>query len=347
MISIITHIFNNICEKFAKSGIHMLKMRISNEEFDFETARDYANRLVLLGCAQRTGIFEALSEEKDIAALKHDINADERALFIVLEALCTLGYVHKRLNRYTISEKARSLFLKGSDDYIGGSLPHFLNIMEAWLKLPGIIRGAKPERKKRDVAAFMNAMASKSENMVEESVDYCLKKKQNAKNVLDLGGGPGKYAKAFVSRGLNTVLYDLPDTIDYATIRFGLGDIKNLILRKGDFTEDFVNDFAGESFDIIFMGNICHIYSEKDNRELIKRASNILRSDGMIAIEDMIRGRSPMAEMFAVNMLANTEDGNTYTEEQYREWLNDAGFRNIEIIDLAQKRNQLITAFLD
>jgi hypothetical protein len=53
-----------------------------------------------------------------------------------------------------------------------------------------------------------------------------------------------------------------------------------------------------------------------------------------------------MAEMFAVNMLANTEDGSTYTEAQYREWLTDAGFHNIEIIDIAQKSNQLITAFL-
>jgi hypothetical protein len=66
----------------------------------------------------------------------------------------------------------------------------------------------------------------------------------------------------------------------------------------------------------------------------------------MIAIEDMVRGRSPMAEMFAVNMLANTEDGSTYTEAQYREWLTDAGFRKIEVIDLEQKSNQLITAFL-
>lgn len=188
----------------------MVKMWTSNEGFDIETARDYASKLVLLGSAQRAGIFEALSEEKDIAALKHALNADERALFIVLEALCASGYVHKRLDRYIISEKARSLFLERGEDYVGGSLPHFLDIMVAWLKLPGIIKGAKPDRSERDVAAFMNAMA----------------------------------------------------------------------------------------------------------------------------------------EMFAVNMLANTEDGSTYTEAQYREWLTDAGFRKIEIIDLAQKSNQLITAFL-
>ncbi len=323
----------------------MAKMWTSNEEFDFEIARDYASKLVLLGSAKRAGIFDALSEEKDIKSLKATLNADERALFIVLEALNVLGYVQKKRNRYHITEKARELFLEPGENYAGGFLPHFLDIMEAWLKIPEIIKGAKPDRKDRDIGAFMNAMASRPDNIVEESVDRCLEKKKDAKNVLDLGGGPGKYSRTFVNRGLNAVLYDLPETIDYVKIQFGLGDIKNLILKKGDFTKDFVNEFGGESFDIVFMGNICHIYSENENKNLIKRVINILRSGGMIAIEDMMRGRSPMAEMFAVNMLANTENGGTYTDAQYREWLTDAGFTGIEITDIDEKSAQLITGY--
>jgi ubiquinone/menaquinone biosynthesis C-methylase UbiE len=323
----------------------MAKMWTSNEEFDFETARDHASKLVLLASAQRAGIFQALTEEKDIASMKLMLNADERALFITLEALCSLEYVHKRLDRYAITEKGRAHFIEQGKDYVGGSLPHFLDIMEAWIKLPGIIRETKPEQEENDVAAFMNAMASRPDKAVAESVNYCLKRKKNAKNVLDLGGGPGKYSKVFVNGGLNAVLYDLPDTIDYVRTQFDLGSIKNLTLKKGDFTNEFVNEFSNESFDIVFMGNICHMYSEKENRKLIGRASNILGNNGMIAIEDFVRGRSPMADMFAVNMLANTKGGNTYSEAQYREWLTDAGFHNIDVIDIAEKRSQLITAF--
>jgi len=325
----------------------MAKMWTSNEEFDFETARDNATKLVLLACAHRAGIFEALSEERDIATLKSILNADERALFIVLEALCSLGFAQKRLDRYALTGKARSHFIEQGKDYVGGALPHFLDIMEAWIRLPEIIMGAKPDNEDGDVAAFMNAMASRPDNVVDEAVNHCLERKTNARNVLDLGGGPGKYSKAFANKGLNAVLYDLPDTIDYVRTRFGLGNVRNLTLKKGDFTNEFVTEFASESFDIVFMGNICHIYSENENRKLIGRASNILGSNGMIAIEDFIRGRSPMAEMFAVNMLANTEGGSTYTEAQYKEWLTDAGFGDIEIIDLARKSSQLITAFLE
>ncbi len=61
----------------------------------------------------------------------------------------------------------------------------------------------------------MNAMASKPDKAVEEAVNYILERKKNAKNVLDLGGGPGKNSKALVNRGFNAVFYDLPDTIDY------------------------------------------------------------------------------------------------------------------------------------
>ena len=165
--------------------------------------------------------------------------------------------------------------------------------------------------------------------------------------MLDLGGGPGKYTRAFIGRGIKAVLYDMPETIDYVSMEFGLGKMKNLSLKKGDFTEKgFEKDFEGELFDIVFMGNICHIYSADENRLLIKRVVNLLRKGGMVAIEDLVRGRSPGAEMFGVNMLAHTEGGNTWTEAEYREWLGDAGFYDVEVTDLSERGSQLITAFM-
>jgi hypothetical protein len=150
-----------------------------------------------------------------------------------------------------------------------------------------------------------------------------------------------------LNRGLKAVLLDIPETIDYVSSKFGLGDISNLTLKKGDFTEDeFVNEFE-ERFDIVFMGNITRIYSEDVNRSLLMRVGRLLNKGGMVVIEDFVRGRSPYAEMFAVNMLASTQSGGTWTEEQYRTWLKDAGFTNIEVLYLADKEKQLITAFLE
>ncbi|MCZ7400802.1 MAG: methyltransferase [Candidatus Methanoperedens sp.] len=317
------------------------------EKLDFERAIDDANKIILLGSALKTGLFSSLTEKKDIPSLAQELGADERALYIVLEALCAMGYVEKKKDGYIIADRARPLFIDGGKDYVGGYLPHTLNKLNAWLELPQIIKGEKTGRRKPDnISIFMKAMASTPEEDIQEIVSNCLDKKKDAKTVLDLGGGPGKYSKVFVNRGLKAVLLDTPETIDYVSSEFELADISNLTLKKGDFTEDeFVNEFE-ELFDIVFMGNISHIYSEDVNRSLLMRVSRLLNKEGMVAIEDFVRGRSPYAEMFAVNMLANTEGGGTWTERQYRKWLKDAGFSNIEVLDLADKDKQLITAFL-
>ena len=92
----------------------------SNQELDIEKAGDDANKLILLGSALKAGIFQALDIEKDLATLKEELKADERALFIVLEALCSMGYVDKSHDRYVIADKARPLFLVHGDEYVGG-----------------------------------------------------------------------------------------------------------------------------------------------------------------------------------------------------------------------------------
>lgn len=314
------------------------------EELDFDRAIEDANKIILLGSALKTGLFSALTEKKDIPSLTRELGADERALYIVLEALCTMGYVEKENDSYIIADLARPLFIDGGKDYVGGYLPHTLNKLYAWLELPQIIKGEKIGRRKPDnISIFMNAMASTPEEDIQEIVSHCLDKKKDAKTVLDLGGGPGKYSKVFVDKGLKAVLLDTPETIDYVSSEFGLADIRNLTLKKADFTED---EFE-ELFDIVFMGNITHIYSEDVNRSLLMRVSRLLNKGGMVAIEDFVRARSPYAEMFAVNMLANTQGGGTWTEEQYIKWLKDAGFSNIEVLDLSDKDKQLITAFLE
>jgi SAM-dependent methyltransferase len=318
------------------------------EELDFDRAINDANKLVLIGSALKTGIFSALIEEKDLNTLTCELNTDKRAMYIVLEALCGMGYVEKKKDKYIIAERARPLFIKGGDEYGGGYLPHFMNKLKAWLELPLIIKGEKPGRKKpENIGVFMNAMASRPDAIVEKVVDECLKRKKDARNVLDLGGGPGKYSRAFVGRGLKAVLFDMPETIDYVGREFSLSAIKDLTLKKGDFTGDgFVKEFDEHSFDIVFMGNITHIYSEDENRKLLGRARKLVKKGGMVVIEDFVRGRSPSASMFAVNMLASTENGGTWTEAQYREWLIDTGFSAIEVLDFDGIEKQLITAFL-
>ena len=117
------------------------------EELDFDRAIEDANNIILLGSALKTGLFSSLTEKKDIPSLTRELGADERALYIVLEALCSMGYVEKKNDSYIIADRARPLFIDGGKDYVGGYIPHTLNKLNAWLELPQIIKGEKIGKK--------------------------------------------------------------------------------------------------------------------------------------------------------------------------------------------------------
>jgi len=55
-------------------------------------------------------------------------------------------------------------------------------------------------------------------------------------------------------------------------------------------------------------------------------AAQELQQGGQIVINDMIRGTGVWPAIFGVNMLINTVSGGTWTYDQYKTWLADAGF---------------------
>ncbi len=104
------------------------------EELNFDRAIDDANKIVLPGSAMKTGLFSSLTVKKDIPSLTRELGADERALYIVLEALWAMGYVEKKTDRYLIANRALPLFIGRGKDYLGGYLPHALNKLNAFLE---------------------------------------------------------------------------------------------------------------------------------------------------------------------------------------------------------------------
>jgi hypothetical protein len=81
---------------------------------------------------------------------------------------------------------------------------------------------------------------------------------------------------------------------------------------------------------------------KQENRELFRKAYNVLATGGRITVSDFIRGTNPFAAIFGVNMLTNTQNGDTYALEQYIEWLESAGFSNVQFNEVGVRR--VITA---
>ena len=70
-----------------------------------------------------------------------------------------------------------------------------------------------------------------------------------------------------------------------------------------------------------------------------------LRDGGIIAIFDNIRGESYLGARLALHMMTQSAHGDIYTKEEYARWLENAGFRNMQIHDLSDKAWHLLIAF--
>lgn len=317
---------------------------------DKKTLMEYREgmlRFVLIQSAEKVGLYEALREPTTSEALAQRMGFDPRAVRTVLLALQSLEMVEEYEGQFVISESGKRMFIQNSTfDYVGSSHRHSLNILRNWIELPTVLQTGKPARRgpepanpQEGIKAFMHAMNSRPAEEVDRVVHACFEKAPDLRRILDLGGGPGQYAKAFAKSCDRVTLFDLPEVIDTVAETFGLSEIPDLTLQKGDMSQTLPE----EPFDLVFLGNVCHMFSPQENADLFKRIASILRPGGVLGVLEFVRGFSNWAPLFAVNMLVNTESGNTYAFVEYWEWLEKAGFKEIEI-QAAGPDSQIILA---
>ena len=296
---------------------------------------------LIVGAAVQTGLFEELKNAPcTLEELAVKTKSDQRALWTVVEALIALKYLEYAGDKSKLTEEADNIFFNPDHEHFTGfSFMHAYNLMKAWLQLPEVMISGKPVSKKdapRHMKDFIRAMSHHARQSAPDIADYCLKDLPAGSRVLDVGGGPLTYAIAFARKGAVVTVLDLPEVIDMMQPELD----KNLPIKlvKGDFTIELP---AGP-YDLVYLGNVCHIYGEQENRKLFIDAAKELVPGGRIVINDLIRGTGVRPAVFAVNMLINTPSGGTWTIEQYQSWLTAADFSDISWDEVAGR--QLIKA---
>jgi SAM-dependent methyltransferase len=99
---------------------------------------------------------------------------------------------------------------------------------------------------------------------------------------------------------------------------------------------DYNEDELGRDYDLVFMSSIVHINSLEQNQELIAKGARALKTGGRLVVRDFVvdndRTGPLWGIMFALNMLVNTEQGDTYTKDEIFGWFGRAGLERFEII---------------
>ncbi|MDD4334666.1 MAG: methyltransferase [Desulfotomaculaceae bacterium] len=281
------------------------------------TSFQLPQEFLLVGAATKIGLFDGIKNGSyTLHELSEKLDTDYRALWTVTEALANLGYVvFSDNNQINLSEEAENIFYNSAhSNYTGFSFMHGYNLITSWIQLPDVIKTGKPASKKdkgshsRD---FIRAMSHHAQRSAALVADYCMRGLPAGRKMLDVGGGPLTYANAFAKKGATVTVLDLPEVIDMMSPV--LDKALPVKMVKGDFTVGLPEG----PYDLVYLGNVCHIYGEKENRRLFTDAAKETIKGGRIVISDMIRGTGARAAVFAVNMLVNTVSGGTWTYEQY------------------------------
>lgn len=321
---------------------------------DLDRLREYrrgAEWGLALATAVELGLVDALAAGPASASdLAEALSLDRRGVEALLGALQGLGAAREDPDGWRLTGPARARLVDAdTPDYEGESLRHWLRTVRRWaVDLPDAVRsGRGPDRAgpgqgaggREDLAAFMAAMANRSPAMVAAVADRLRDLAPDARTALDVGGGPGAYARGLAERGFHVTLFDRPEVIELAADAWGLAGAPGISLAAGDFLEAL----PGGPFDVVLLANVTHIYGPPQNAALLRRAAAALAPGGLLAVLDFVRGESAFAPLFALTMLLSTEAGGTWTRAEYARWMEAAGLTGLRCASVGPDA-QLVTA---
>ena len=100
---------------------------------------------------------------------------------------------------------------------------------------------------------------------------------------------------------------------------------------------DLLEANFGTGYNIATLGHILHSEGEERSRQLLKKTFRALKSGGTIAIGEWLvndeRTEPLPSLMFAVQMLVNTEKGDTFSFNEIKTWLEEAGFKKVRKLE--------------
>ena len=298
---------------------------------------------LIIAAAVNNKVFDSLeSGPKTIEQVSKETGASRRGLRAIMNALIGLRLLKKdRQNKYSLTPESAAFLVSNKPGSLTGLfgtiVPH---LASKWLPLTDIVRNGQPLKAVNQETEGTEFFSQLVENIIPMSYPGAQKLGEHLKlarakqevRVLDLAAGSGIWGIALTQKSprVRVTALDwagmIPTTKRF-TQKFGVADRFNYV--EGDLLEA---NF-GNGYDLAILGHILHSEGEERSRPLLKKTFRALKAGGAIAIAEWLvndeRTEPVHSLMFAVQMLVNTEKGDTFSFNEIKSWLEDAGFKKV------------------
>ena len=298
---------------------------------------------LIIAAAVSNKVFDSLeSGSKTVDQISKETGASERGLRLLMNALVGLELLKKdRHQKYSLTPESAAFLVSNKPGALAGFFRlNVTQLVSKWLQLGDVVRTGRPAQAVNQEGEGTEFFSGLVENIIPMSyataqtlADHLqLAKAKKELRVLDLAAGSGIWGivLAQASARVRVTAVDwagMIPTTKRITQKFGVGARFKFI--EGDLLEA---DF-GSGYDIATLGHILHSEGEERSRQLLKRTFRALKSGGTIAIAEWLvndeRTEPLPSLMFAVQMLVNTEKGDTFSFKEIKSWLEEAGFKKV------------------
>ena len=278
-----------------------------------------------------------------IPNLAKELKVSERGLSILCRNLAAVGVLRKRGASYKNSRLGATALNAHHRAYRGGYLHLIKSHWADWVRLVESVRSGLPidhdvpdgPDYRRQFTWAMHHRTLEIAPAIAAQIPLA-----GSTTLLDLGGGPGTYAMAFLSKNplLRATVCDREAALEVAKEIAGTHKARR---RLSYLPLDFSSEPIPGTYDVIWYSNVLHIYSPEENWAIFRRARAALRPGARFIIQDAFlhdrEGLYPAeASLFAVSMLLFTEGGNTYSTLETTRWLKEAGFVSVRPVPLKE-----------
>ena len=223
--------------------------------------------------------------------------------------------------------------------YLGGFLRHTSShLIPKWLQLTDVVQSGKPAEAVNQESAGSEFFVKFVEDLFPlnfasaDALADALKidEANGPITVLDLAAGSGVWSIALAKRSprVRVTAVDWPGVLP-ATQR--TAERHGVSSRFRFVAGDLLTIDFGTGYQIATLGHILHSEGEARSRKLLAKTAAALAPGGTIAIAEWLvdadRTGPPMGLIFAVNMLVNTDHGDTFSFEEFVGLAESGGFR--------------------
>jgi hypothetical protein len=307
----------------------------------------------IYGAAAELDMFTPLADSPMTARqVAETLQTDDRATAMLLDALAAIKLLEKKEGVYSVPEALTPWLSEKSPGNVLPMIRHRMNTLRGWAQLAWTAKAGFPAPRTAsirgvaaDQASFIAAMHTVSGPMADDLVSRL--GPPPFKHLLDVGGASGTWTLAFLQAvpEAQATIFDLAPAIEQAKARLvGSGLADRVALVAGDF---YVDDLP-HGADFVWVSAIIHQHSRQHNRDLFAKVFAALEPGGTVGIRDVVmepcRTRPVDGALFAINMLANTQTGGTFTFEEIAEDLRAAGFAGPELRIKDERMSSVVLA---